>query len=257
MAYFEYMGKQIYYQERGTGHPLLLLHGNTASSNMFYEIADQYAQSYKVILFDFLGHGQSDRLQELPTDLWFEEAQQVIAFLKSKDYQKVHLLGSSGGALVAINVALEAPELVSKVIADSFEGETTLKAFTENIVEEREASKQDEAARFFYSSMHGDDWEQIVDQDTAAIVRHDQTIGTFFHKPLSTLQASILLTGSKEDEFVCALDKNYFERVYHDMLQKIGHGAMYLFASGGHPALLSNPQQFFAVSERFFNGQEV
>lgn len=127
MAFFEYQGKQLYYQELGVGHPLLLLHGNTASSNMFYHVAEQYAKYYRVILLDFLGHGQSERLEEFPTDLWFEEAQQAIAFLRWKQYENVYLLGSSGGALVAINVALEAPELVGKVIADSFEGERSWK----------------------------------------------------------------------------------------------------------------------------------
>lgn len=251
MAFFEYQGKQLYYQELGVGHPLLLLHGNTASSNMFYHVAEQYAKYYRVILLDFLGHGQSERLEEFPTDLWFEEAQQAIAFLRWKQYENVYLLGSSGGALVAINVALEAPELVGKVIADSFEGETTLKAFTQTIVQEREDSKQDEAARFFYSSMHGDDWEQIVDQDTAAIVRHDQTIGKFFHQPLALLEAPILLTGSKEDEFICVIEEHFFERVYTELLRKIGHGSMYLFETGGHPAMLSNPQTFVALSKAF------
>ena len=65
-----------------------------------------------------MGHGKSDRLEELSNDLWFDEAQQVISFLKEKKYNNVNLIGSSGGALVAINVALETPELVEKVIAE-------------------------------------------------------------------------------------------------------------------------------------------
>ena len=78
---------------------------------------------------------------------------------------------------MAINVAMEAPELVHKVIADSFEGETSLKAFTENVKADREASKHDDDARMFYEYMHGPDWEQVVDNDTDAIIRHDRGIG--------------------------------------------------------------------------------
>ena len=52
----------------------------------------------------------------------------------------------------------------------------------------------------FYEYMQGDDWESVVDNDTKSIVEHDRTIGKFFHKPLTTLQADILLTGSKGDE---------------------------------------------------------
>ena len=48
MAYFEYENKHIYYDEFGSGIPLLFLHGNTASSRMFSEIAWQYKDDFKV-----------------------------------------------------------------------------------------------------------------------------------------------------------------------------------------------------------------
>lgn len=251
MSYFNFENKRIYYSETGTGKPLLLLHGNTASSNMFYLAAEKYAPEYKVILLDFLGHGQSDRLEHFPADLWFYEAMQVIAFLKEKNIGKVDLIGSSGGAQVAINVALEAPELIGRVVADSFEGETCLKAFTENVAEDRESSKLDEGARMFYEYMHGADWESVVDNDTLAIVEHDKTIGKFFHRSLTELKHEILFTGSKEDEFISAMEPDYFERVYGGMLKKIEHGSMYLFETGGHPAMLSSADKFVKVSKAF------
>lgn len=254
MAYFQLWGKKIYYSETGTGAPVVLLHGNAASSNMFYEIAKKYEEVYRTILIDFLGHGQSDRLEEFPTDLWFDEAQQVIAFLKEKHLGKVNLIGTSGGALAAINVALEAPELVNKIIADSFEGEQPLKSFTEHVVEDRENSKRDDNAKLFYQYMHGEDWEQVVDNDTCAITRHDQEIGHFFHKQLNALEPEILLTGSKEDEFIRTVAPHYFETVYGAIVEKIGHGRIHLFETGGHPALLSNQSSFFEISKAFFDG---
>lgn len=252
MSSFNYKNKKIYYEEIGTGKPVLLLHGNTASSNMFLDVIESYTSNYKIILIDFLGHGKSDRLQEFPIDLWFDEAQQVISFLKEKKYNNVNLIGSSGGALVAINIALEEPGLVDKVIADSFEGEKPLKEFTKNAIKDRELSKQDENTRMFYKYMHGDDWEMVVDNDTKSIVEHDRTIGKFFHKPLENLQSHILFTGSKQDEFVCSISPNYYQDIYGDMLRKIGHGEIYLFESGGHPAMISNKDEFQQLSKRFF-----
>lgn len=251
MAYFPYQGKSIFYDEYGQGEPLIFLHGNTASSNMFLEIAERYQENFKVVLIDFLGHGRSDRLKEFPADLWFDEAQQVIAFLKEKGYKNVNMIGSSGGALVAINVALEAPELVSKVIADSFEGETPLKEFTRNVTADRVLSKQDENAKMFYQYMQGDDWESVVDNDTSAIIRHEKEIGKFFHKDLRDFQPDILMTGSKLDEFVASVSPIYFEKVYGEMLEKIGHGKMHLFDTGGHPAMLTNQDDFYSLSMDF------
>lgn len=255
MSYFNFNNKRIYYTEIGTGIPLLLLHGNTASSNMFAEIAEKYQTDFKVILIDFLGHGKSDRLDEFPTDLWFNEAEQVIAFLKEKQYTKVNIIGSSGGALVAINVALEAPELVNKVIADSFEGETPIKTFTENVKVDRENSKHNENARMFYSYMHGSDWEQVVDNDTSAVIRHQKEIDKFFHKDLKSFKAAVLLTGSLEDEFVRTIAPNYFEEVYGELISKIGHGKIHLFKSGGHPAMLTNQDSFYQLSLEFFSSK--
>lgn len=251
MSYFVFDNKNVYYNEFGTGKPLLFLHGNTASSNMYVQIAEKYKQNFNVILIDFLGHGKSDRLSEFPIDLWFYEAQQVIAFLNEKQYVDVNIIGSSGGAMVALNVALEAPELVGKVIADSFEGEKSHKIFTDNLLADREHAKLDNNARMFYSCMHGSDWEQIVDNDTTAIIRHDKEIGCFFHKPLHSLKADILLTGSRKDEFMSAVSDNYLEMVYEDIIQKIGHGKICLFNSGGHPAIITNQDEFYRTSIDF------
>lgn len=251
MSYFTFDNKQVYYNEIGTGIPLLFLHGNTASSKMFSEIAEKYQKDFKVILIDFLGHGKSDRLQKFPSDLWFYESEQVIAFLQEKHYSNVNIIGSSGGALVAINTALEAPNLVNKVIADSFEGEEPLNAFTENVKKDREFSKHDENAKMFYINMHGSDWEQVVDNDTNAIIHHYKEIGTFFHKPLCSLKSDLLLTGSREDEFISIISPDYFEQIYGTLIEKIGHGKIHLFDKGGHPAMLTNPKEFYELSMEF------
>lgn len=251
MSYFNYKNKNVYYEELGSGRPLLLLHGNTASSNMFSGAAEQFAVDHKVILVDFLGHGRSDRLKRFPADLWYDEALQVIALLRERQYGCADVIGSSGGALVAINAALEAPELIGKVIADSFEGERALSAVTESLRAERERSKLDPGAVMFYKAMQGEDWACVVDNDTDAVVRHSAELGAFFHKPLNTFKADILLTGSLEDEFVSSLAPDFFEKTYGEMLTKIGHGSMHLFAHGGHPAMLSNQAEFVRLSEQF------
>ncbi len=251
MSYFTYSGKNVYYEEHGNGRPLLLLHGNTASSNMFGGVTEQFTAHHKVVLIDFLGHGRSERLDRFPTDLWYDEAMQVSTFLRERQYENIDLIGSSGGALVAINVALEKPESVGKIIADSFEGERALPDITENMARDRERSKLDAGAVMFYKAMQGKDWESVVDNDTDAVIRHSREFGAFFHKPLCDLKAEILLTGSLGDEFVCALEPDFFEKTYGELLSEIGHGSMHLFADGGHPAMLSNRTAFVQLAEQF------
>lgn len=253
MSYFNYKSKKVYYSEVGEGRPLLLLHGNTASSNMFTDIVNDFSDKHRVILIDFLGHGKSDRLNKFPADLWYDEAQQVIQFIKEKGYKDVDIIGSSGGALVAVNVALEVPELVHKVIADSFEGEKALDAITGNIEKERSESKLDKGAKMFYYAMNGDDWETVVDNDTQAICEHANDIKCFFHKPLSELRAGILLTGSKGDEFLSMMGQDFYQDMFTDFVWKIGHGRIHIFNSGGHPAILSNKDEFVRLAKDFLS----
>ncbi|MCD7900132.1 MAG: alpha/beta hydrolase [Bacteroides sp.] len=248
MPYFNYNGKNVYYLETGQGKPLLLLHGNTASSKMFNDVIKLYTNHFRIITIDFLGHGKSDRLEHFPTDLWYDEARQVIEFIQQSSYEKVDIIGTSGGAIVAINVALEGPDLVGKIIADSFEGERPLSDFMETIREEREHSKKENAGRPFYEFNHGADWESVVDNDTEALYNHYQIIGRFYHKSLNKLKIPVLLTGSKKDEFI---PPGFFQEVYGDMLNKIPYAQMYLFEEGGHPAMLSNSEEFARLTYEF------
>lgn len=112
MAYFRYGDKNIYYEETGSGFPLILLHGNSVSSKMFTGITDLYNKNFKVILIYFLGHGNSDRLAQFPCDFWYDQAMQVIELITHNHYGRVNLIGTSGGALAALNVALERSEKI-------------------------------------------------------------------------------------------------------------------------------------------------
>lgn len=249
MAYFTYNKKQVYYEDYGTGFPIIFLHGNTASSKMFTPILHYFESNYRIILIDFLGHGKSDRILTFPVDLWYDEAMQVIALLDTLELTNINLIGSSGGALVAINVALERPDLVNKVVADSFEGEIALDALTKHIHAEREASK---SAPMFYQIMHGDDWESVVDCDTAAISAHAAKIKRFFHRSIDNLRCDILMLGTQEDRCV-SFGPNYLPATYGTLLQKIGHGSFHIFAAGGHPALMSNSDMFCKIVNAFLS----
>ncbi|WP_075717408.1 alpha/beta fold hydrolase [Roseburia sp. 499] len=253
MAYFKYHSHNIYFEEIGMGTPLLFLHGNTASSVMFSEIKETYAKDYRVILIDFLGCGKSERIQTWAEDLWYDEAMQAICLLDEKGYQNVNIIGTSGGALAGINIALERPDLVNKIIADSFEGEKANPLITENLRIGREASKNDVGSKMFYEMMNGSDWESVIDADTKSVIAHAEHIINFFHKPINTLKAKILFTGSKEDPF---FPEGFYENLFHDMIGKVEHGKQFLFEHGGHPAMISNQEEFILISKAFFSNQD-
>lgn len=247
MSYFNYDSKEIYYRETGSGNPILFLHGNTASSRMFELLLPLYEDRFHVILIDFLGHGKSERLDKFPADLWIEEARQTVALLEHLKLGKVKLAGTSGGAWVAINAALERPDLVDRVVADSFDGRTLADDFASNLIEERAHAKKDEMGVGFYQWCQGENWESVVDMDTEALIQCAEEKLPLFTKPLSELKVPLLLMGSAEDE----MSRKDFQEEYRAIACETG-AEICVFPRGNHPAILSNAEQAAEVICRFF-----
>lgn len=249
MSYFNYNGKKIYYEENGSGEALILLHGNTVSGKFFAPLIPLFSEKYHVITLDFLGCGKSDRLTEWPTDLWYEWSCQVIALCNELGFSKVKLIGCSGGALAAINAALEHPELVECAVADSFEGLKADSSITDQIRMGQNLAKRDEEFCSMLTAMHGEDWEIIFDADTDAVIAHAKTVGSFFHKPLEKLMVNLLLTGSAEDEM---FPKDHCQKLFADISGRTGMVQWHIFEHGGHPAMMSNAGEFILLCEKFF-----
>lgn len=112
MPYFFYQGKRCFYTCSGVGPPLLFLHGNTASSQMFQFLLPFYTPCFHCILLDFLGSGRSQRMPELPPQLWIDQGRQAAALIRHLGLGPVFLVGTSGGAWAALNAGLEHPDLV-------------------------------------------------------------------------------------------------------------------------------------------------
>ncbi|MBI9063736.1 MAG: alpha/beta hydrolase [Marinilabiliaceae bacterium] len=242
MAYFEFDNKKVYYNIKGEGEPLLLLHGNTVSSRMFGALINIYAKEFQVIRVDFPGHGKSDRLEQFDTDFWFYNSNVTYALIEELQLDKVSVVGTSGGALVAINLSLEHPEKVKYLIADSFEGEYPLPSYIESLESDREKDKRKLLAKLIWWYCHGLDWKKIVDLDTIVNVEFSETGKSFFHKSISELKVPTLLTGSLEDEYC-----DHFDKIYADLKKKNDSLEIHLFEKGNHPAMISNKREFYKI----------
>ena len=249
MSYFDFENKSLFYTIAGTGKPLLLLHGNTASSKMFDPIVPLLSEKNAVIRMDFLGCGQSERLAKWPTDLWYSWSEQAEALLRHLGLRGVNVIGCSGGALAALNLALDYPDLVNAVAADSFEGIRADASITEQIRNGRSYAKQIDGFCLMQKEMHGEDWEKVIDADTEAVVQHAEKVGNFFHRPLSALQPKMLLTGSAEDEMFSA---GHYEELFSKIHSEVNDCVIRIFEHGSHPSLISNMNEYVRLCEEFF-----
>lgn len=118
MTYASVNGLQLYYEIRGSGPPLVLLHGGLMTIDLNWgPLLDPLAARRQVIAIELQGHGHTadtDRpvtIEALAGD--------VVALLDHLNITETDLFGFSLGGLVAYAIAIGAPTRVRKLIGAS------------------------------------------------------------------------------------------------------------------------------------------
>jgi pimeloyl-ACP methyl ester carboxylesterase len=112
-GYVEVNGINYYYEVRGQGEPLLLLHGGLFSIDMFAPIMPILADGRTVIAVDLQGHGRST-LGNRPISL-IDMGDDMAVILKQLGYGQVDVLGDSLGGGVAFRLAAQHPDAVRRL----------------------------------------------------------------------------------------------------------------------------------------------
>jgi len=110
------MDIELFYEETGSGEPLILLHGNGEDHTIFDNVAKHFAKKYRVIAIDTRGHGKSP-LGDEPFSL-YQFAEDLNEFMNEQKIEKANILGFSDGGNIALIFASEYPEKVIKLIAN-------------------------------------------------------------------------------------------------------------------------------------------
>lgn len=113
-GHVEANGLRYYYEIRGEGEPLLLLHGGLGSIDMFRPILPALAAKRQVIGIDLQGHGRT-RLGTRPIRLEAIGADLAVV-LAALGYDKVDVLGYSFGGGAAFQLAVQHPDKVRRLV---------------------------------------------------------------------------------------------------------------------------------------------
>jgi len=244
MPYFSWNDHQIFYREQGEGPLLLILPGNTASSICCQGEIDYFSSRYHTASLDFLGTGKSERVAIWGQDWWADGSSQTKSLVKHLGYQDCIVMGTSGGAVSALLMAIHFPEIVHAVIADSCV-EQISKAFTQNhLVKDRNRRSAGQVK--FWEFAHRADWEQVIEADTAMLLRFADQGGDWFKGRLCEIQCPVLLTASKQDN---ALPQVVGQ--VNRMSKQIANCRVFLNNEGRHPLMWSSPQDFRSISDYF------
>ncbi|MCA1325422.1 alpha/beta fold hydrolase [Herbaspirillum sp. alder98] len=109
---------RIHYQVEGDGPPLLLHHGFTSSLEAwrFFGFTEALRPHYRVIMFDALGHGQSDKPHQTEAYSQLQRCRDALAVLDALDIERAHFFGYSLGGWVGYGLVRHAPARLSSLV---------------------------------------------------------------------------------------------------------------------------------------------
>lgn len=106
-GYLDVGGSKIYYESRGSGPAIVLLHDGLLPAGTWDEVWEPLAARHQVVRYDRRGYGRS----ELPTKSYSstEDLQKLLTHLQ---VEHAVIVGSSSGGALAIDFALTHPRMV-------------------------------------------------------------------------------------------------------------------------------------------------
>ena len=112
--FIEIDGLKIYYESKGEGAFVVLLHGWGGQASSFKPVFDFLIKSHRVYVLDFPGFGRSD----MPPHTWgtFDYASFISKFCAKLGITKTRIIGHSFGGRIAIVLAANFPKTVDKLI---------------------------------------------------------------------------------------------------------------------------------------------
>jgi pimeloyl-ACP methyl ester carboxylesterase len=112
-------GAELYYEEKGTGHLLILIAGSNGGGDIFSGLVTVLAEGFRMVIYDRRGFSRSklvgpqDYAERLLTDV--EDVWQLAAYLG--DGRPVSVFGTDSGAIVVLALLARYPNGLHRVIA--------------------------------------------------------------------------------------------------------------------------------------------
>lgn len=106
---------RVAYYEEGSGEPVVFLHGIPTWSYLWRDIAPEFTDSYRVIVPDMVGYGNSAQHDGFDRSIRAQE-EMLTSLLKELDVSTVSIVGHDIGGGVGLRFAAHEPERVDKLV---------------------------------------------------------------------------------------------------------------------------------------------
>ena len=123
MNTIDLQGAKLRYYQVGQGPILILIPGANGTGDIFLPLAERLKEHFTVVAIDRRDYGNSELTQSLPEEASNpnseyrvkRDAHDVAALAQQLSEEPVYVLGSSSGAIVAMHVLKEHPEVVKEI----------------------------------------------------------------------------------------------------------------------------------------------
>jgi pimeloyl-ACP methyl ester carboxylesterase len=152
-------GVKLYYEDRGEGEAVVLIHGAAGSGKSFDALAADLEPDFRAIAVDLRGLSRSERVESVSGTAWCDDTVALVDFL---GLQRFHLIGCSLGARIASRVAHDCPARVISLSVDApllsvaEAASATLNRRFENF----DNATPEDLER--WTRFHGEDWRTAV-----------------------------------------------------------------------------------------------
>ncbi|MFJ9418077.1 alpha/beta fold hydrolase [Streptomyces sp. NPDC101227] len=110
-------GARLYYEVRGRGPVLVLIHGGAGDAGIFHEVVDPLAERFTVVVPDRRGHSRSPLAAPGSTPRVAEHSDDIHRLIGELSEEPALVYGSSSGAVVALDLLARHPDRVRTALA--------------------------------------------------------------------------------------------------------------------------------------------
>ena len=234
--------------EKGSGHPVVVLHGWGGRIESMWPVVECLATSWRVIAVDLPGFGESP----VPSGVWgtADYAHFITDLMTELEVARAHFVGHSFGAKTSLYIAASSADRVDKLVIVGSSGLTsapTMKVRTKRLVSKsarlvgKLGSPGEKVREAVYRRIASQDYRDAGPMRPTMVKVVNEDIGHL----LPRVGASTLLVWGTEDDAVPVTHARRMEGLIPD-------SGLVLFEGAGHFAYLDDPDRFCRIARHFF-----
>jgi pimeloyl-ACP methyl ester carboxylesterase len=237
---------EMYYEARGEGEPLLLLHGGSGIGADWTHVFPADPPGYRVIVPDLRGHGRSTNPSRRFT--FRQCARDVVALLDALQIDRLKAIGMSMGAKTLLHVATAQPDRVSAMVLVSATPYFPQQMRAIAATFDANTLSQDQWAALRQRHVHGDDQIRALWEMTRSFATSYDDMA-FTPPLLATIRARTLVVHGDRDPL-------YPVELGLELYRHIPTAALWIVPNGGHGPIFGAMAPRFAETALAFLASE-